>query len=103
MNELINLNYTLQSPFKICTKDILMGTSSHFHDDIKLEILPTLIEVFLRHLSFCQRNAFYEDRYNKIHELSTWLFKSFEFRNGSRMSDKDVVMLEFKYLQNKQW
>ena len=31
------------------------------------------------------------------------LFKSFEFGNGSRMSDKNLVMLEFKYLQNKKW
>ena len=29
------------------------------------------------------------------------LFKSFEFGNGSRMSDEDLVILEFKYLQNK--
>ena len=29
------------------------------------------------------------------------LFKSFEFGNGSRMSDKNLVILEFKYLQNK--
>ena len=26
------------------------------------------------------------------------LFKSFEFGNGSRMSDENLVMLEFKYL-----
>ena len=31
------------------------------------------------------------------------LFKSFEFGNGSRMSDENLVMLEFKYLQNKKW
>ena len=31
----------------------------------------------------------------------TWLFKSFEFGNGSRMSDKKLVILEFKYLQKK--
>ena len=72
INELINLNYTFQYPFKICIKDILMGTSSHSHDGVKLEILPTLIEVFLRYLSFCQRKAFYEDGYNKIHELSNY-------------------------------
>ena len=33
--------------------------------------------------------------------LKSWLFKSFEFGNGSRMSDKNLVILEFKYLQNK--
>ena len=31
------------------------------------------------------------------------LFKSFEFENGSRMSDKKLVKLEVKYLQNKKW
>ena len=29
------------------------------------------------------------------------LFSSFEFGNGSRMSDENLVILEFKYLQNK--
>ena len=72
INELINRNYTFQFPFKICIRDILMGNSSHSHDGVKLEILPTLIKVFLRHLSFCRRKAFYEDGYNKIHELSNY-------------------------------
>ena len=49
-----------------------MGTSSHTHDGVKLEILPTLTEVFLRHLSFCGRKAFYEDGQNKINELSNY-------------------------------
>ena len=49
-----------------------MGNSSHSLDGVKLEILPTLIEVFLRHLIFCRRKAFYEDGYNKIHELSNY-------------------------------
>ena len=31
------------------------------------------------------------------------LFKSFKFGNGSRMSDKKLVILEFKYLQNTKW
>ena len=31
------------------------------------------------------------------------LFKSFEFGNGSRMFDKNLAILEFKYLQNKKW
>ena len=33
----------------------------------------------------------------------TRLFKSFEFRNGSRISNEKLVILEFKYLQNKKW
>ena len=31
------------------------------------------------------------------------LFKSFEFGNGCRMSDENLVILEFNYLQNKKW
>ena len=34
---------------------------------------------------------------------TTQLFKSFEFGNGSRISDEKLVLLEFKYLQNKKW
>ena len=49
-----------------------MGNFSHSHNGVKLEILPTLIEVCLRHLSFCRRKAFYDDGYNKIHELSNY-------------------------------
>ena len=32
-----------------------------------------------------------------------WLFTSFEFRNGSRISGEKLVILEFKYLKNKKW
>ena len=28
---------------------------------------------------------------------------SFEFGNGSRMSDENLVILKFKYLQNNKW
>ena len=35
--------------------------------------------------------------------LRAWLFKSFEIGNGSRMSDQNLVILEFKNLQNKKW
>ena len=72
INELVNLNYALQSPFRISIKDILMGNSTHSHDGVKLEIIPTLIEVFLRHLYFCWRKAFYEDGYSKINELTNY-------------------------------
>ena len=34
---------------------------------------------------------------------TTRFFKPFEFGNGSRISDKNLVILEFKYLQNKKW
>ena len=42
------------------------------HEDVKLEIFPILIEVFLRHLSFCRRKAFYKDGYNEINELDKY-------------------------------
>ena len=72
INKLVNLNYTLQSSFSISIKDIIMGNSTYSHDGIKLEILPTLIDVFLRHLYFCRRKAFYEDDYSKINELTNY-------------------------------
>ena len=49
-----------------------MGNSSHSHDGVKLEILPILIKVFLRHLYFCRRKTFYEDDYHKINELNNY-------------------------------
>lgn len=70
INELINLNCTFKIPLKICLKDIIMGTYSRTHDEVKLETLSTLIEVFLTHLSFCRRKAFHEDEYDKIHGLA---------------------------------
>ena len=70
INKLINLNYAFKTPFRISIKDILMVTSPHTHDGVKLEILQTLIEVFLRNINFCRRKAFYGDGYKKIQELS---------------------------------
>ena len=51
----------------------MMRTKSLFHNSIHLKILPTLIEVFLRHIIYCQTKAFYENEYDKINEL--WNFK----------------------------
>ena len=30
------------------------------------------MQVFLRHITYCQRKAFYEDEYDKINELSNF-------------------------------
>ena len=46
-----------------------MGTSSQFHG-VQLEILPTFLEVFLRHLSYCRRKAFHDDGYYRVNELN---------------------------------
>ena len=70
INKLINLSYTFRTPFNFSIKDILMATSSHTHDGVKLEILQTIIEVFLVHITFCRRKVFYGDGCDKIQELS---------------------------------
>ena len=49
-----------------------MASFDRTHEDIKLEIFPTLIEVFNRHLSFCRMKAFYKDGYDKINELDKY-------------------------------
>ena len=72
INKLINLSHTFRTPFKISIRVISMATSSHTHDGIKLEILQTLTEVFLRHVTFCWRKAFCGDGYDKIQELSNF-------------------------------
>ena len=72
INKLINFNYTFRASFRISIKDILMATSPHTHNDVKLEILQTLIEIFLWHINFCQRKAFYGKGYDKIAELSNF-------------------------------
>ena len=40
INELINLKYTFSIAYKITLKTIIKGTSSQFHDDVQLNILP---------------------------------------------------------------
>ena len=37
--------------------------------NIRLKILPTLLEVCLRYILYCQIEAFYEDEYDQIKEL----------------------------------
>ena len=46
-----------------------MGASSQFHG-VQSEILPTFLEVFPRHLSYCRRKAFHDDGYYRVHELN---------------------------------
>ena len=72
INRLTNLNYKFQCPYQISITDILVGLSYGTHEDVRLEIFPILIEVFLRHLSLCRWKAFYEDRYKKINELDNY-------------------------------
>ena len=90
INKLINLNYTFRTPFRISIKDILMATSPHTHDGVKLEILQTLIEVFLRHFIFCRREAFCGDGYEKIKELSN--FKGKIVSRFNKLRDMSVEL-----------
>ena len=57
---------------------------------INLEIINT----------FRNKRKIDEEVDNQISEV-TRLFKSFQFGNGSRMPDQNLVILDFKYLQNK--
>ena len=90
INKLINLNYTFKTPFKISIKDTLMATSPHTHDGLKLEILQALIKVFLRHIIFCRRKAFYGDSYEKIQELSN--FKGNPVSHFNKVRDMPVEL-----------
>ena len=57
-----------------------MEISSKSPDSIHLKILPTLLEVSLRHLFYCPRRAFNE-AYDKINE-----FSSFKYNLASRFN-----------------
>ena len=50
-----------------------MRILSQLHDGIHLKILPTLLEVFLRHLTYCRGKAFNE-AYDKINEFSNFKY-----------------------------
>ena len=50
-----------------------MGILSQPHDGIHLKILHTLLEVFLRHLSYCRRKALNE-AHDKINEFSNFKY-----------------------------
>ena len=74
----------------------------------KVEILPTLIEVFLRPLSFYRRKAFYGDGYsrkerkgNLISRFSTLRDMSIEL--GSKQSFLKKLELPFKYKWNPEY
>ena len=47
--------------------------ASQFHDGVQLEIPSTLLEVFLRHFSYCSKKAFHDDGYHKINELFNFM------------------------------
>ena len=99
INRLINENYQFQTPYQISITDILMNLSYKTYEDVRLEILPTLIKVFLRHLSFCRRKAFYEDGDNKINELDK--YKGNLISRFKTLKDKAIEFGSTKFFLKK--
>ena len=72
--------------------------------DNHLKILPALLEVFLRHLSYCRRKAFNE-AYDKINEFSNFknnLFSRFNKPqdNVTELGSKDTFLRTWNSLLN---
>ena len=100
ISKLININFSLSSPSKMCLKDIIMGSFSHFHDGVQLKALPSILEVFLKYLSYCRSKAFHDDGYDKINELSN--YKGNFFFRINDLSDT-VTKFGFKETILKTW
>ena len=77
-----------------------MTISSPTHNGVKLEILQTLIEVFLRHVNFCRRKAFSGNGYDKISKLSN--FKGNLVSRFNKLKDMSVK-LGFKESFLRKW
>ena len=45
---------------------------TQFHNDICLKINPTLLELYLRHISYCQRTVFCKNKYDQINALQNY-------------------------------
>ena len=76
-----------------------MGVSSQSHDGIHLKILPSLLDLFLRHLSYYRRKAFNE-ACDKINE-----FSNFKYNLVSRFNKLQDTATELgsKYTFLKTW
>ena len=67
-----------------------MATSSRNHNGVKIEILQTLIGVFLTRVNFCRRKAFYWDGYDKTSELSN--FKGNLVSHLNKLKDMSIEL-----------
>ena len=81
-----------------------MRTSSQLHADIHLKILPTLLELFLRHISYCFRKAFYK-AYDKINEFSNCKYNLVSQLNNlqdtaTELKSKYIFMSTFNSVLN---
>ena len=68
----------------------------------KNEVDNNLWVTFHGFIGLNKQNSF-QQTHTENFFVSITTVQSFEFGNGSRMSDKKLVILEFKYLQNKKW
>ena len=76
-----------------------MATSSRYHNGVKIEILQTLIGVFLTRVNFCRRKAFYWDGYDKTSELSN--FKGNLVSHLNKLKDMSVELGSKKILSEE--
>ena len=86
-------------------KSIGHGCSNHSNLEMEAECMTkTLSYLNLpRFRSICEAPSMQIFVFLQPTQLFSRLFKSFIFENGSRMSDENLVILEFMYLQNKKW
>ena len=81
-----------------------MRTSSQSYDATHLKILPTLLEAFLRHLSYCRKKALYEG-YDKVNEFSNSKcelvsrFNNIQ-QSATELASKDTFLRTCKSLLN---
>ena len=81
-----------------------MGNSSQLHDGVHLKILPTLLELFPRHFSYCHRKSFYEG-YDKINEFSNFKCNLASRFNklqdtATELGSKDTCLMTWNSLLN---
>ena len=70
-SELVNPNYSFNMPFKISLKKPLEAFFS-IPNGVQLKtLLPTILEVFLKHLSYCRRQVFHDDGFDKVNNSLT--------------------------------
>ena len=81
-----------------------METSSKSHDGIHLKNLPTLLKVFLTHLSYCHWRAF-NDAYDKINEFTNFKHNLVSRLNklqdtATELSSKGTFLRTWNFLLN---
>ena len=73
ISELIYLNCTINTPFKVKRKAeaiLYGGFISQISDSIHLKVLSTLLGMFLRYIPYCRSKTFHKGGYDKMNEPS---------------------------------